>query len=418
MTDHIPPGFKLLQATLLLRHGDRAPTSNIFSSPPSGVQNGMRAEAKARAETAYWFSQLPSPLTLQSLSSMFPIKFNASNPLAGEKKLEASAASAHYGLLTRQGLVGSYQIGERLRRIYVVENGLLPLDLTCSGDVVVTRSTAMKRTVQSAQSVLHGFCKPQGAKDKGSGSIFVEAEDDMEMPNFGFMSKKCPALVKQWQASMQSAHGRAVELETTPLIHSLESYYPMLKSTRMSHTSKMLKLFDHFKCHQAHELPTAPGTGPETMSTLKSWARDTFWRLYAAQHATQTTLLCTRILETMERRLENLQDSTVPRMCVFSGHDTTIMPMMATLMVVVPTPQEEWPPYSAHIRIELLEKELNHTPYVRVVYRDHAVLRSMEEFRALILSQRKDLKVECVVMEETEEKKSGGGGLNPFQDNR
>ena len=53
-----------------------------------------------------------------------------------------------------------------------------------------------------------------------------------------------------------------------------------------------------------------------------------------------------------------------------------------------------------------------------MVYRDHAVLRSMEEFRALILSQRKDLKVECVVIEETEKKKSGGGGLNPFQDNR
>jgi hypothetical protein len=221
---------------------------------------------------------------------------------------------------------------------------------------------------------------------------------------------------------MSSAHVKQVEEDTTPLLNQLKKHYPMLKSQKMSHTYTLLKSFDHFKTHQAHELATAPGTDETTVHALKLWARDVFWRLYAQQHATQTTLLCSSILSSMEARIQALStESTgstaittgaaVPKMCIYSGHDTTVMPLLATLKCVVPTPEAEWPPYGAHVRVELLEKDQHH--HVRIVYQDRVVLRSMDEFRELILSQQQDLSVECQI-----DDRSGEPGLNPFQDNR
>tara|TARA_B100000780_G_scaffold259584_1_gene210736 strand:+ start:59 stop:1327 length:1269 start_codon:yes stop_codon:yes gene_type:complete len=422
MTDinTIPAGYKLLQAHLILRHGDRAPTSNIYSSPPSSSSSiGIAASIKATAETSYWTAQMPSPLTLSSLSTMFPVNFLDTTDTNNFSKLENTNKNYPFGLLTTRGLFGTFSLGAALRKLYIEDNDLLPKQESCTANPhsISARSTAMKRTVQSCQSVLHGFCAPSNSNELGVVQVNVETGKALEMPNFGFMREKCPALIKQWQASLNTEHSKQVEQDTTPLVQELATFYPYLRSQGMSHTSKLLKAFDHFKTHQAHGLETAQGTRKETMSELKTWARDHFWRLYANQHAIQTTLMMTRILTAMENRVLNVNDRKVPRLCIYSGHDTTVMPTLATLMLVNPTPDEEWPPYGAHVRLELLHKEYEFDAaapkhFVRIVYQEKSIIRSMDEFKALILSQRTmNFVEECKDSDASE-------GINPFQDNR
>ena len=421
--DCIPAGYRLLQAHLILRHGDRAPTANIYDAP-HGEANGITAHTKAKAESSYWTAQMPSPLTLSSLSTMFPVHFLDQHDEHAAEKLQTTSANYPFGLLTRRGLHGTFSIGQTLRAIYIDnnDNSLLPKDGTCTGEgAVAARSTAMKRTVESCQSVLHGFCRPRSMLEQGAVQVGVETGTALELANFGFMRERCPSLIKKWQASMATEHAQQVERETTPLVEELQQHYPMLRSTGMSHTSKLLKAFDHFKTHSAHDLATAKGTGEHTLHTLKLWAQGHFWRLYAAQHAAQTTLMCRRILDRMDRRLNDPMNTKVPRLCIYSGHDTTIMPTLATLMLVVPTPEQEWPPYGAHVRLELLQKEASiakqttedeDSAYVRIVYQDRTILRSMNEFKAMLGSQQStSFEVECQDHQDSI-------ALNPFQDNR
>jgi hypothetical protein len=193
----IPTGYTLLQAHLILRHGDRAPTANIYAAPPNGPPNGKTAQAKAVAEASYWNSQMPSSLTLKALTSMFPITFLDTNNLsAATNQFHNSAKAAPFGLLTQRGLHQTFSLGAELRQLYVDEAHLLPTANTCTQvEAVTARSTAMKRTVQSCQSVLHGFCRPSSFNE-GGGAVPVQVETGaaLSLPNFGFMREKCPLL--------------------------------------------------------------------------------------------------------------------------------------------------------------------------------------------------------------------------------
>jgi hypothetical protein len=269
------------------------------------------------------------------------------------------------------------------------------------------------------------------------------------------MREKCPLLLTKWYKSMNESNNNnddddddddkeSIQVQSLLLLKKLKLHYPMLNSKNMSTTSKLLKSFDHYKTHHAHQLPTAFKVNTantdtittdtnnnytdesNTLKTLKIWARDVFWRLYQKQHSIQTTLLCKNILLSMNNMITSLSSSppslspsntattVVPKMCIYSGHDTTIMPMLATLQIVVPTPKEEWPPYGAHIRLELLQNEnASGEYYVRMIYQNSVIMKSMNEFRALIQSQSKDMLIECQPTNDDDD-----STVNPFQDNR
>jgi len=185
----IPMGYTLLQAHLIMRHGDRAPTTNIYLAPNNQI-NGKTAESKATAEHSYWNSQMPSMVTLRALSTMFPVTFLEKNNNAAATKL-GEKKDYPFGMLTRRGLSGTYSLGKELRKIYVDQARLLPSTNTCSADVISARSTSMNRTVESCQSVLHGFCKPTSLSRNKDGAIIgtvnvhVETGQEQTMPNFG-----------------------------------------------------------------------------------------------------------------------------------------------------------------------------------------------------------------------------------------
>jgi hypothetical protein len=51
--------------------------------------------------------------------------------------------------------------------------------------------------------------------------------------------------------------------------------------------------------------------------------------------------------------------------------------------------------------------------YVRMIYQNSVIMKSMNEFRALIQSQSKDMLIECQPTNDDDD-----STVNPFQDNR
>jgi hypothetical protein len=385
-----PPGFAIVQAHIFFRHGDRAPTCNLLAQHAGAASPLGRAEAaRADAERAYWLSTLPRAAALRSLNKLFPPAFAdpAGGPTGGPALLEKSAAKRPFSILTRKGLAQSEALGEALRRQYVDQAHLLPGCYEAKGSVVA-RSTAMQRTVQSCQGFLRGFCGAAraaagfttsytaaadgkdsvggGGNGHGNGHgddaaairILVETGEHSLLPNFGFIRSKCPALMDQYSKMMRTSAAIARDdAAVKPVINALAASLPMLRSPRTPFQSMSIRAFDHFKCHSAHRLPTASGT-EGMLLPLKAWASSHFYRYYERSHGLMTSFVLGSVLSRM-RRVAIDRDVSAPKICLYSGHDTTIMPLLLSLGVVDPETAGDagaWPPYSAHIRVELLQK--------------------------------------------------------------
>ena len=79
------------------------------------------------------------------------------------------------------------------------------------------------------------------------------------------------------------------------------------------------------------------------------------------------------------RRITVDHDRNAPRVFLYSGHDRAIMPLLLSLGVIDSEragDEGEWPPYSSHIRLELLQKDEVYDDEefaVRVVYNGRVV---------------------------------------------
>jgi len=63
----------------------------------------------------------------------------------------------------------------------------------------------------------------------------------------------------------------------------------------------------------------------------------------------------------MQRAIDGRRET---KMHLFSGHDTTLMPLLHALDIH----DSRWPPYAASITFELYKDERNSEHYVRVLY--------------------------------------------------
>ena len=88
-------------------------------------------------------------------------------PAANTRTLLVIPASG-WGQLTGTGMSQHHVVGERLRKRYVYETGLLSTNY--SRDEVLVRSTDYDRTMQSAQSQLMGLFPPSTGPSNMSGS--------------------------------------------------------------------------------------------------------------------------------------------------------------------------------------------------------------------------------------------------------
>ena len=82
----------------------------------------------------------------------------------------------------------------------------------------------------------------------------------------------------------------------------------------------------------------------------------------------------------------------VARMCLFSGHDSTLMPLMMSLLPewgrldagqqpTFPNQRTDWPPFCADLAIDLWVSESSAEPFVRALYCGEVVMHAEADER-------------------------------------
>ena len=389
--DSVPPGMRLLTASVVLRHGDRAPIDNVL----------MKGADSERLAEAFWATRVLSDAHIATLSSRFPLACLGSGT---SRRPSPVATRWPYGALTARGAEQSFLIGRHLRALYG--------PTLCAPSNVVARSTAVARTVNTARSFLAGFCSSLGttwddeelqlddAAQAAARPLRILVETDPAsalVANFSYAQRSVPVLIQDYHAA--NAAMQASE-SMTRVKATLLSALPRLRDTWSR--SSLLFAFDSLKCRHAHARgDIAPGAFEEDAlyAELGDAIAGVFWDAYCAPHGTTTSgaMVAAAMVEDIA---DGFARGAAAPIRVYVGHDTTLMPTLAALGLSEEAngKQRSWPPYASHIRIELLERESREREQVvRVVYNGNVVslpscggreLCTLAEFNALVKELR------------------------------
>jgi hypothetical protein len=111
-------------------------------------------------------------------------------------------------------------------------------------------------------------------------------------------------------------------------------------------------LADEIKCRKAHGIAQREGTSPE-LAELTLGAASTEGNYIMAGSEEVLQLGMVRLLNQVMGRMETATSAApAAKMVLYSGHDTTIIPLIKALELPC---DEHWPPFASHIILELLE---------------------------------------------------------------
>jgi len=327
--------LKLKAAVVIHRHGDRTPLAPIGG-------------ALSEEEKKFWISRLPLDKTLNELEIAFP-----TDGMFPQREAEKYPCCR----LTQRGIEQQRSLGNLLRQRYHSRYGIisgLPLPSEISAE-----STSFSRTRQSVQALLDGLF-PSDIRGKAKIPVKLQPltrETIFPLPNI------CARL------------SEAMEKKRTEIVRSA-GWFNVYESTRkaLGYSSvdkvKLVLIREHLICNLSHGLPLPLGIQPHLVDMIEQRATYEWRSLYK-----DPTILRLGIGRFLGKILDNLvahvdekagmyeteglepvrKGRSAPKLFVYSGHDTTIIPLFEAFEMdkeVI-----EWPPYSSYFIIELYEDQ-------------------------------------------------------------
>jgi hypothetical protein len=217
--------LKLVQSSVLFRHGDRSPSINVFE--PDVVAASHEAFA--------WAAELPTDATLSNLELIAPTKRVVKNPNTHksmkinnfERPRDAELGS--FGRLSRAGVHQAHDLGSWL-------SGFYSPSINSSIDVT---SSNYARTIATAQAVVCSFLPGDAPK----GVIKIQVHD----PNSEFLNVY-PFFVPLQQRMLELTKLSDFDKDVKKEKQRLESLLP----TFSFHLRKFswLTCQDHFRCRE------------------------------------------------------------------------------------------------------------------------------------------------------------------------
>ncbi|GAB5363121.1 hypothetical protein AAMO2058_000856200 [Amorphochlora amoebiformis] len=338
---YIPPPqhFRIIHASVFLRHGDRTPISKTV---------GTALDASGDAD--FWASLLPDATKQDLWDELNPVipKDIASRPYDYGK--------APFGQLTRTGAMESERVGTEIRNRYV--GSLLPekVDL----DSIKARTTNMRRTQQTMQNFLLGLY-PADLRDPDNNEIPIKTQpmrQESLVPNSGH----CPAY--SYRSKIV-----AEEAKETPRVTKIDRQlmrglgYPS-GGIRWAQAREVLTCY----LLQGRELPNnLTADDIDAIGEVNGF-------IWGAQFTDSTVArlstgrLFAEVFSDFELAIDDPDDCN--KMSLYSGHDSTLVPLLAALGVY----EGQWPPYASYIVIELAESTKTGDHWVRVQYNNEELL--------------------------------------------
>lgn len=317
-------------------------TSNASRRPKSAIATAIASFLLSFAAAAVAQDRLVSAVDVIRHGDRTPLN---DIPTAPHKWSEGM------GQLTATGIQQEYQLGAKLRALYVEQYHLLPSNYA-SGTLYV-RSTDMDRTLMSAQAVLMGLYPPgTGPRLPGDGqpaaphaiqpipvhSIPTTVDalllPDYDGDRYGQLVTRLVFPTPEWKK-------KAAELEPKFARWSKAS------GIVITNLSALVSVGDTIGIYRRYHVALPPGLADDAQTIVDAgeWALAQAYRPAEIGYVTGSLLLrdIAAILH------EGGTGTSTLKYVLFSAHDTTLLSEMSNLGV----PMAEPPPYASDLRFAL-----------------------------------------------------------------
>ncbi len=265
------------------------------------------------------------------------------------------------GELTALGMHQEFTLGQKLRKLYVQQYGLLPNNYT--GATLYVRSSDYNRTLMSAQAALLGLYP------LGSGPLLVkqkspalpmqyqpipihtipQSDDSMlipkqNQPEFKHLITKYVINTKAWQ---EKSRQYRVKLQG----------WSKVTGMRLQDLQQLTSLGDNLRIRMLHGVALPHGITNQDRDQIIELANWITTRIYGQYEVGAYGSRDLRLA--ISKYLTNAAESTDPilKYVLFSAHDSTLMAIMSALS----QPLATIPPYASDLRILLLKDQSNYS---------------------------------------------------------
>ncbi|KAJ2492006.1 hypothetical protein IWW37_001859 [Coemansia sp. RSA 2050] len=400
IAQHYPSETKLLHVHLVHRHGERTPSSHLFPTISPKHWNfcaqGNRLYADfAKAVKVYaldadvgrdgnshqqWHSYMFKPENSEK-SSIFP-KDNSSKAHKNDMS-QFTADTCAFGQLTDVGRQSLTALGTHMRALYMDALGFLPAVPSPGDDNGPTedlylRTTSFTRAFESLQHALGGMY-PHLPADSPLFRINVRPRSvDNLYPNY-----HCKIINRLHKES--TIESIALFAEDHAALHKDILQVPSLREAFEAKLKRQtgyasLYVWDTVSSMRSHGLPLPKEIDDELIARVSKFSAVEY--LHPTMNSTklarmQIGPLVRELADNVVCAIEadrgiEASKQHPPKMSIYSGHDTTIGPLLAIFgddlagSPLLTTPANPmWPPFSSSLRIELLKDSTSPYPTVQ-----------------------------------------------------
>lgn len=346
--------------------GGDSRSHGIFSDASSLTDPLELALSQTHSNQSLFSSHEPAAHMRPLASQTFQMLME--NPLAPPHHLDDplavpryAAGHCYYGQLTDSGRQLMTTLGAYLRTIYIQRLGFLPLSWSAATSrSLYLRSTSYPRTIETLQSVVAGLYPPSSKHPSPTAStppipIYLRMEESETM----YPWLKCVRyreLQTQFKKTAHSLLSREMEMIKQKLKHLFNMADPF------GAYPSFHGLFDTLYCSKEHgwDIKKSFDVQRKDLASLehisvKEWfsgfeESEEVVRLGIGRFIKElTSAMETKVRATASP--EPLSDPSHSRFHIYSGHDTTIAPLLCAFRVF----DEKWPPFGSNMTFELLE---------------------------------------------------------------
>ncbi|KAI7834280.1 histidine phosphatase superfamily [Kickxella alabastrina] len=378
LAKHYPKQASVVHVGVVHRHGERTPGCHRL--PNISPENWNLCSRGASLHAA--FAQAAGlPATLPSHAHVFPqgqrnlgAIFGASTLETPESKSQNAKGRCDWGQLTDVGRASMTKLGAHLRALYVDALGFLPEN---PQGKLYLRSSMYVRAIESLQHTLGGLY-PDQEPGKQSFRINIRPVSHETMfPSLGYAAMSrlfegVGALANR--KNCEEYQKLDAELRAIP---ELKDYFA--SEVQVQKTPVAIEVLDVVGSMRIHGLAVPAIFDDALVKRLTSGGVIEWFHSSWSMPALARMQIGPFVRELVDEVVDAVESDRAGRpaqrqMSIYSGHDTTIGPLMAVLgsdpaKLTVPA-DLSWPQFASSLRFELLKDSESPYPTVRPAWED------------------------------------------------
>ncbi|KAM0349348.1 hypothetical protein ACHAPU_003757 [Fusarium lateritium] len=380
--DLYPPQLRLQLVQILLRHGERTPITARFTStglapfwPYCSAARRLSSVILDPSATTSQTDPADNPgLTALEWKRRIETFGTDDAPIVATGRNGELDAICDMGMLTDRGRETTYNLGQRLRRLYVDQLGFLPENLVVDTDTaaIYLRATPIPRALESLQQAFYGLYPPSfRASGLHPPTILTRSPaDETLFPNDG-NCRRFAALARAFAQRCAERWNDSDEMAylTKRLGHWMPEDNPRVAVDSRPRLSGIMDTINATKAHGPDTRLPKEFYDPEVKRIIEKIGVEEWFAGYKESEEYRTLGVGGLLGDIVSRMVGSAEHSTAdgeyelalnkkgsaatPRPVRFgmSGcHDTTLAATLASLGAF---DQEAWPPFTSHIAIEL-----------------------------------------------------------------